>query len=59
MLAAKFNGYGDKLADNSKNNGPVIADKRNRRLDMIEHRAPVSDTQDYSCHFKPIRQKLS
>ncbi len=36
-------GCGDILTDNSKNNGPIFMTRGIGELDMIEHRAPVSD----------------
>lgn len=36
-------GCGDILTDNSNNNGPIFMTRGIGELDMIEHRAPVSD----------------
>ena len=50
-------GCGDILTDNSKNNGPIFMTRGIGELDMIEHRAPVSDirtivaTSNYKTSF--------
>lgn len=50
-------GCGDILTDNSNNNGPIFMTRGIGELDMIEHRAPVSDirtmvaTSNYKTSF--------